>query len=71
MSKINISDLIQKEFQEGVDDTEIKIGIISEIGISKDFTKEEEKVLRGASIAASNLKLPLSLHLPGWERHGL
>jgi phosphotriesterase-related protein len=45
-------------------------GIIGEIGISKDFTAEEEKVLRGAAGASRLSGVPLSIHLPGWERHG-
>jgi len=70
LTKHNISELIEKEFLIGVDGSEIKIGIIGEIGISKDFTAQEEKVLRGAAIASQKTKLPLSVHLPGWERHG-
>ena len=70
MNKNNISELIINEFEYGVDNSGIKIGLVGEIGISKDFTNEEEKVLRGAAIAARETKLPLSVHLPGWERHG-
>ena len=70
LTKRDISELIVNEFINGVDDTGIKIGIIGEIGISKDFTSEEEKVLRGAAMASKATKLPLSVHLPGWERHG-
>ena len=43
-------------------------GIIGEIGISKDFTAAEEKVLRGAARASRISGVPLSIHLPGWER---
>lgn len=70
-TKHDISELIEKEFLIGVDNTGIKIGIIGEIGISKDFTEQEERVLRGAAIASRKTKLPLSVHLPGWERHGI
>lgn len=48
----------------------VAAGIIGEIGISKDFTAEEEKVLRGAARASRISGVPLSIHLPGWERHG-
>lgn len=48
----------------------VAAGIIGEIGISKDFTAEEEKVLRGAAGASRISGVPLSIHLPGWERHG-
>lgn len=44
-------------------------GLIGEIGISKDFTAAEEKVLRGAASASKISGVPLSIHLPGWERH--
>jgi len=43
-------------------------GLIGEIGISKDFTASEEKVLRGAARASKISGVPLSIHLPGWER---
>jgi len=43
-------------------------GLIGEIGISKDFTAAEEKVLRGAARASRLTGVPLSIHLPGWER---
>ncbi len=43
-------------------------GLIGEIGISKDFTQAEEKVLRGAARASKISGVPLSIHLPGWER---
>jgi phosphotriesterase-related protein len=48
----------------------VAAGIIGEIGISKDFTPEEGKVLRGAARASRFSGVPLSIHLPGWERHG-
>lgn len=47
---------------------EIMAGIIGEVGVSKDFTAEEEKSLRGSARAARITGLPLSIHLPGWER---
>ena len=48
---------------------EVCAGLIGEIGISKDFTAAEEKVLRGAARAEKLAGVPLSIHLPGWERH--
>lgn len=48
---------------------EVCAGLIGEIGISKDFTPAEEKVLRGAAQASKLSDVPLSIHLPGWERH--
>ncbi len=46
----------------------IMAGIIGEIGVSKDFTAEEQKSLRASARASRLTGLPLSIHLPGWER---
>jgi phosphotriesterase-related protein len=46
----------------------VAAGIIGEIGVSKDFTPAEEKVLRGAAQASKRSGVPLTIHLPGWER---
>lgn len=69
MSHVAIADEIEREAVAGVGDTGIRIGIIGEIGVSADFTPAEEKSLRGAALAAARVRLPLSVHLPGWERH--
>jgi phosphotriesterase-related protein len=45
-------------------------GLIGEIGVSKDFTPAERKSLQGAARAAKATGVPLSIHLPGWERLG-
>jgi phosphotriesterase-related protein len=45
-------------------------GLIGEIGVSAAFTKEEEKSLRAAARASAATRVPLSVHLPGWVRHG-
>ena len=68
MSKHDVADEIAAEAIDGVADTSVPIGIIGEIGIGKDFTPAEEKSLRGAAIAQAKTGLPLSVHLPGWER---
>jgi len=66
----NIADEIVAEALKGVDDTDAKIGLIGEIGVSSDFTPDEEKSLRGAARAQVRTKLPLMVHLPAWFRHG-
>jgi len=68
MSVEAIAQEIEQDIVEGVDG--IRAGIIGEIGISKDFTAEEEKVLRGAARAQARTGVPLEIHLPGWERLG-
>ena len=47
MSIEAIEEEITRDVVDGVDG--VRAGIIGEIGISKDFTAEEEKVLRGAA----------------------
>lgn len=70
MSVDDIARQITREAVEGVDGTDVKIGLIGEIGVSSDFTAEEEKSLRGAARAQVMTGLPLMVHLPGWFRLG-
>ncbi|MBP1845881.1 phosphotriesterase-related protein [Rhizobium petrolearium] len=65
-----IADEIVQEATVGVDGTDIKVGLIGEIGVSSDFTDEEEKSLRAAARAQVRTGLPLMIHLPGWFRLG-
>jgi len=64
----DIADEIVAEAHVGVDGTDARIGLIGEIGVSADFTPEEEKSLRGAARAQLLTGLPLMVHLPGWFR---
>jgi phosphotriesterase-related protein len=68
MSVEAVAEEIGRDVEDGVDG--VRAGIIGEIGISKDFTLEEEKILRGAARAHVRTDVPLEVHLPGWERHG-
>jgi phosphotriesterase-related protein len=68
MTAADIADEIVREATEGVAGTDIRIGLIGEIGISSDFTPDEEKSLRGAAQAQRRTGLPLMVHLPGWFR---
>lgn len=70
MSAEQIADEIVAEAVDGVDGTDIRIGLIGEIGVSADFTAAEEKSLRGAAQAHVRTGLPLMVHLPGWYRLG-
>jgi phosphotriesterase-related protein len=69
MSAEAIADEIVEEALNGVDGSGILIGLIGEIGVSSDFTADEEKSLRGAARAQRRTGLPLMVHLPGWFRH--
>jgi phosphotriesterase-related protein len=65
-----IADEIVAEALTGIGESGVRIGIIGEIGVSADFTGNEEKSLRGAAQAQARCGLPLMIHLPGWYRHG-
>ena len=69
MSADAVADQIVGEALDGIDG--VRIGLIGEIGVSSDFTAEEEKSLRGAVRAQARTRLPLMVHLPGWFRLGL
>lgn len=58
------------EFENGAGDTGIKPGIIGEIGVSPLFTDGERLRLRAAARAQRQLKVPMLIHMPGWQRRG-
>lgn len=70
MSPQAIAEEIEREAIDGVDGTGIPIGLIGEIGVSRDFTAAEVKSLRGAAQGQVATGLPLSIHMPGWLRRG-
>ncbi len=68
MSIAAVADAITQDVHEGVGG--VRAGIIGEIGVSAGFSAEEQKVLRGAARAQRLTRVPLTIHMPGWERHG-
>jgi phosphotriesterase-related protein len=70
MTAEQIADEIVREATQGTDGSDVRIGLIGEIGVSSDFTAQEEKSLRGAAQAQVRTGLPLMVHLPGWFRLG-
>ena len=68
MSIEAIAEAVARDCGVSEDEPDVCAGLIGEIGVSKDFTSAEEKVLRGAARASSLSGTPLSIHLPGWER---
>jgi phosphotriesterase-related protein len=62
---------IVKEITVGIDHTNIRAGIIGEIGISHEMMPFEEKSLRGACRAQLDTNAPLMIHINPWSTEGL
>lgn len=63
-----VTEFIVNDIGGGPTQPDIMGGIIGEVGVSKDFTPEERKSLRASARAARITGVPLTIHLPGWER---
>ena len=62
---------IDKESNQGIGDTDIRAGMIGEIGVSPTFTEAEHNSLRAASLAQiNNPHVAMNIHMPGWLRRG-
>jgi len=64
----SVADLTEEfvsDVKEGIDDTDVRAGIIGEIGLSGDIHDQEEKVLRAGARAAARTGAPLTIHPPG------
>ena len=64
----DVTEFLVNDVGGGTTQPEIMAGIIGEVGVSKDFTDEERKSLRASARAAKITGVPLTIHLPGWER---
>lgn len=64
-----IAKIIDQELRDGIDGTDIKAGLIGEIGISPYFTEREKANLKAAGLAQlNNPHVAMNIHLPGWLR---
>ncbi len=71
MTEEEIADLMVKEITEGADGTDIKAGVIGEIGISEIFNENERRVLRASAIAHKKTGTPVLVHINPWTTNGL
>ena len=71
MTVEEIADEMVKELTEGIDGTDIKAGIIGEIGTSTEIHPEEIRVLKASAIAHKKTGAPIMVHLSPWAQHGL
>jgi phosphotriesterase-related protein len=62
---------IAHEVLKGIDGTEVKAGVIGEIGTSYPMTSQEEKVVRAAARAQLQTSAPLNIHLSYPRTEGL
>lgn len=53
------------DVRDGIDETNIRAGIVGEIGLSGRIHDQEEKVLRAGAKAAAKTGAPLNVHPPG------
>ena len=59
------------EIQNGIDGTDIKAGVIGEIGVSERIYPIEERSLKAAAMANIKTGLPVFVHTYPWSRAGL
>ncbi|WEJ91157.1 MAG: phosphotriesterase-related protein [Klebsiella huaxiensis] len=66
-----LADIIDRELNHGIADTDVRAGMIGEIGVSPEFTEAEKNSLRAASLAQiNNPGVSINIHMPGWLRRG-
>ena len=71
MSVGEIADELTNELSIGIDGTNIRAGIIGEIGTSRTLYDAEVKVLRAAAMAHGRTGAPVMVHLNPWAKHAL
>lgn len=66
-----IADEYDHDLNVGIDGTDIKAGLIGELGVSPNFTAGEKNNLRAGAIAQKlNPNISINIHMPGWLRYG-
>jgi phosphotriesterase-related protein len=70
LSVERLSDVIEGDIVAGADGTDIRAGVIGEVGVSANMTAPELKALEAAAAAQARTRVPLQVHLPGWHRLG-
>lgn len=57
-----LSDVMVRELNEGIEGTGIRAGVIGEIGVGLEFTENEKKNMRAAGRAQARTGAPLTIH---------
>ncbi|MBQ7380566.1 MAG: hypothetical protein IJW69_00620, partial [Clostridia bacterium] len=71
MSEPEIADMMVHEIEVGAEGTDVKAGVIGEIGISEIFNEEERRVLRASAIAHKKTGVGVLVHINPWTQNGL
>ena len=71
MSVDELADEMIAELNVGIDGTDVRAGIIGEIGTSREIEADEEKVLHAAAAAHRAVGAPVMVHLNPWAQHGV
>ena len=71
LSKDELRDMMLNELFCGIDGTEIKAGVIGEVGSSGETTEFEKKSLMAAAEAQREAKCGMHIHACLWNREGL
>ena len=66
-----LADIMVRELCEGIDGTDIRAGIIGEIGTSAEIGDTEQKSLRASAAAHKETGAPIMIHLFPWKNNGL
>jgi len=69
MSVDEIAEEFVDDVESGIDDTDVRAGLIGEIGLSERIHEAEEKVTRAAARAAVRTGAPVNFHPPGRTEH--
>jgi phosphotriesterase-related protein len=59
------------EITKGMDDTDIKSGVIGEIGTSAEISENEWKAVRAAAVVHRQTGAGIHVHTSLWDSHGL
>ena len=66
-----LADEMIAELTKGIDGTDIKAGIIGEIGTSMEIHEDEIKVLKASALAHRKTGAPVMVHLCPWVKNGM
>ncbi len=71
MSVEELADFFVSELCEGIEGTDVKAGVIGEIGTSTEIYPVEERALRAAALANLKTGAPILIHTYPWGKLGL